>query len=162
MLGGMALVVYANWLMLGYSPGDGLAAGGRDRPAPGRRSRPVDSGARQGARSARSIQNSARKAARSSICHASMAARSASRSSRYFFYDNTQAVHLALAKDLAPYRTAAHVAGSMAKPGLAALNGMITQQAAVIAVIDQFKILMFAMLIVSPLVLFLRKPRPAS
>ena len=39
---------------------------------------------------------------------------------------------------------------------------MITGQAAVIAVIDQFKILMIAMLIVSPLVLFLRKPRPAN
>jgi MFS transporter, DHA2 family, multidrug resistance protein len=79
-----------------------------------------------------------------------------------FFYNNTQAMHLALAKNLTPYRTAAHVAGSIAKPGLAALNGMITQQAAVVAVIGQFKILMFAMLIVSPLVLFLRQPRPAS
>jgi DHA2 family multidrug resistance protein len=39
---------------------------------------------------------------------------------------------------------------------------MITQQAAVVAVIDQFEILMFAMLIVSPLVLFLRKPRPPN
>jgi DHA2 family multidrug resistance protein len=79
-----------------------------------------------------------------------------------FFYNNTQAMHLALAKNLTPYRTAAHVAGSIAKPGLAALNGMITQQAAVIAVIDQFKILMLAMLIVSPLVLFLRKPQPVN
>jgi DHA2 family multidrug resistance protein len=75
-----------------------------------------------------------------------------------FFYNNTQAMHLALAKNLAPYRTAAHVAGSITKPGLAALNDMITQQAAFVAVIDQFKILMFAMLIVSPLVLFLHKP----
>ena len=32
----------------------------------------------------------------------------------------------------------------------------------VVAVIGQFEILMFAMLIVIPLVLFLRKPRPAS
>jgi DHA2 family multidrug resistance protein len=79
-----------------------------------------------------------------------------------FFYTNTQAMHLALAKNLTPYRAAAHVAGSIAKPGLAALNGMVTQQAAIVAVIDQFKILMFAMLIVSPLVLFLRKPRPAN
>jgi MFS transporter, DHA2 family, multidrug resistance protein len=80
-----------------------------------------------------------------------------------FFYNNTQAMHLALAKNLTPYRAAAHVAGSIAKPSLAALNGMITQQAAVVAVIDQFKILMFAMLIVSPLVLFLRKPgRPIN
>jgi MFS transporter, DHA2 family, multidrug resistance protein len=79
-----------------------------------------------------------------------------------FFYANTQAMHLALAKNLTPYRAAAHVGGSIAKPGLAALNGMITHQAAIVAVIDQFKILMFAMLIVSPLVFFLRKPRPAN
>jgi MFS transporter, DHA2 family, multidrug resistance protein len=77
-----------------------------------------------------------------------------------FFYNNTQAIHLALAKDLTPYRAAAHVAGSITMPGLAALNDMVTQQAAFIAVIDQFKILMFAMLIVSPLVLLLRKPHP--
>jgi MFS transporter, DHA2 family, multidrug resistance protein len=79
-----------------------------------------------------------------------------------FFYNNTQAMHLALAKNLTPYRTVAHVAGTITKPGLAALNGMVTQQAAFVAVIDQFKILMFAILIVSPLVLFLRKPRPAN
>jgi MFS transporter, DHA2 family, multidrug resistance protein len=35
---------------------------------------------------------------------------------------------------------------------------MMTQQAAVVAVIDQFKILLLAMLIVSPLVLLLHKP----
>jgi DHA2 family multidrug resistance protein len=79
-----------------------------------------------------------------------------------FFYCNTQAMHLALAKNLTPYRAAAHVAGSIARPGLAALNGMVTQQAAVVAVIDQFKILMMAMLIVSPLVLVLRKSRPVN
>jgi DHA2 family multidrug resistance protein len=79
-----------------------------------------------------------------------------------FFYGNTQAMHVALAKDLTPTSAAAHVAGSIGRPGLAALNDMITHQAAVVAVIGQFKILMFAMLVVSPLVLFLRKPRPAS
>jgi hypothetical protein len=73
-----------------------------------------------------------------------------------------QAVYLALAKNLTPYRAAAHVTGSISRPGLAALNDMVTGQAAVIAVIDQFEILVFAMLIVSPLVLFLRKPRPAN
>src|SRR3984957_13696334 len=31
-----------------------------------------------------------------------------------FFYNNTQAMHTALAKDLTPYRSAAHVAGSIA------------------------------------------------
>ena len=39
---------------------------------------------------------------------------------------------------------------------------MVTGQAEVIAVIDQFKILMIAMLVVSPLVLFLRKPGPTE
>ena len=77
-----------------------------------------------------------------------------------FFYDNTQAVHLALAKDLTPTRAAAHVAGVVALPGLAALNEAVSGQAAFVAVIDQFEILMVAVLIVSPLVLLLRKPRP--
>jgi MFS transporter, DHA2 family, multidrug resistance protein len=79
-----------------------------------------------------------------------------------FFYDNTQAMHVALAKDLAPYRAAAHVTGSITRPGLAALNDMITGQATLIGVIGQFKVMMIAMLLVSPLVLFLGKPRPAS
>jgi hypothetical protein len=39
-------------------------------------------------------------------------------------------MHLALAKDLTPYRAAAHVTGSIARPGLAALNDMITGEAA--------------------------------
>ena len=77
-------------------------------------------------------------------------------------YDNTQAMHVALARDLVPYRAAAHVTGSIAEPGLAMLNDMITGQAALIGVIYQFKVMMIAMLIVSPLVLFLRKPRPAN
>jgi MFS transporter, DHA2 family, multidrug resistance protein len=76
-----------------------------------------------------------------------------------FFY---QAMHLALAKDLTPYRAAAHVTGSIARPGLAALNDMITGQAAFVGIIDQFEVMMIAMLIVSPLVLFLRKPRPVN
>lgn len=73
-----------------------------------------------------------------------------------FFFDNTQAMHLALAKDLTPYRAAAHGVASLPLPDLARLNEAVTGQAAVIAVIGQFKILMLAMLIVSPLVLSLR------
>jgi DHA2 family multidrug resistance protein len=79
-----------------------------------------------------------------------------------FFYNNTQAVHLALAENITPFGAAAHGAASMSKQALAGLNEMITGQAAVIAVIDQFKILMIVMLIVSPLVLFLRKPKPVA
>jgi DHA2 family multidrug resistance protein len=80
----------------------------------------------------------------------------------FFFYDNTQAMHVALAKDLTPYRAAAHVGNSVAGPGLARLNDMVTGQAAFVGIIDQFKVMMIAMLIVSPLVLFLRKPRPEN
>ena len=79
-----------------------------------------------------------------------------------FFFDNTQAMHLALAKDLTPYRAATHGVGSIALPDLARLNEAVTGQAAVVAVIGQFKILMMAMLAASPLVLFLRKPAPPA
>ena len=75
-----------------------------------------------------------------------------------FFYYNLQAMHLALAKNLTPYRAAAHAAAaSVSIRDLATLNEMITGQAAVVAVIGQFKILMLATLAVSPLVLFLRR-----
>ncbi|MDI3354799.1 DHA2 family efflux MFS transporter permease subunit [Pseudomonas sp. UYIF39] len=78
-----------------------------------------------------------------------------------FFFNNTQAMHMALASNLTPYRAAAHSAPTSLQ-ALAGLNEMITGQAAFIAVIDQFKILMFAMLVVSPLVVFLRKPVPTN
>jgi len=65
-----------------------------------------------------------------------------------FFYGNTQAMHLALAKDLAfRHRTALP---------LALLNELVTGQAATVAIIGQFKILLIAVLVASPLVLFLR------
>jgi DHA2 family multidrug resistance protein len=159
--GGMAAVVYANWLMLGYSPemdwrlvvtatllqGAGL---GMLLPSLGKSAfgtldpkfRPEGT----------ALFNLSRVYG-STIGIAVV---------QIFFYNNTQAMHLALAKDLTPYRAIAHVAGVIDKPALAALNEMITQQAAVVAIIDQFKILMLAMLIVSPLVLFLRKPQPVN
>jgi DHA2 family multidrug resistance protein len=80
----------------------------------------------------------------------------------FFFYNNTQAMHVALAKGLAPYRAAAHVADTIARPGLATLNDLVTGQAAFVGVIDQFKVMMIAMAVVSPLLLFLRKPVRAS
>jgi DHA2 family multidrug resistance protein len=78
-----------------------------------------------------------------------------------FFYSNTQAMHLALAKGLTPYHASAHLAGPLAKKGLAALNDMVTGQVALVGIIGQFKVLLFAILIVSPLAMFLRQPRPA-
>jgi MFS transporter, DHA2 family, multidrug resistance protein len=159
--GGIALVVYANWLMLGYSPqmdwrlvvaatllqgtGLGILLPSLSKTAFGTldpKFRPEGT----------ALFNLSRVYG-SSIGIAVV---------QIFFYNNTQAMHLALAKNLMPFHAAAHVAGSIDKPALATLNEMITQQAAVVAVIDQFKILMLAVLIVSPLVLFLRKPQAVS
>jgi MFS transporter, DHA2 family, multidrug resistance protein len=159
--GGVAVVAYANWLMLGYSPamdwrlvvaatllqGAGL---GTLLPSLSKVAfATLDPKFRPEATALFSLSRVYGSAMGIAVV-------------QIFFYNNTQAMHLALAKNLAPYRAAAHVAGSIDKAGLAALNEMITQQAAVVAVIDQFKILMCAMLIVSPLVLFLRKPQPAN
>jgi EmrB/QacA subfamily drug resistance transporter len=79
------------------------------------------------------------------------------------FFNNTQAVHLALASHLTPFAIAARaVTVSTPLQAVAGLNDMITDQAAFIAVLDQFKILMMAMVVVSPLILFLRKPASAN
>jgi DHA2 family multidrug resistance protein len=160
-IGGLALVAYANWLMVNYSPAMDW------RPV-------VAAGLFQGL-GLGALMPALTKAAFSTLDPKFRPEGTAlfNLSRLYgstigiavvqlFFYDNTQAMHLALAKDLTPYRAAAHVSGSIAGPGLAALNDMITGQAAFVAVVDQFEILMVAMLIVSPLVLFLRKPRPAN
>ena len=76
-----------------------------------------------------------------------------------FFFNNTHAMHTALASNLTPYHGIAH---SLSLPALGALNEMITGQAAFVAIIDQFKLLMVAMVVVSPLVVFLRKPVAAN
>jgi DHA2 family multidrug resistance protein len=158
-IGGMALVVYANWQMLGYSPAMDwrpVAAAGLIQGAGLGIVMPALTKAAFGTLDpkfrpeATAVFNLSRLYG-STIGIAVV---------QIFFYNNTQAVHLALAKDLTPYRAAAHGAASMSRQALTGLNELITGQAAVIAVIDQFKILMIVMLIVSPLVLFLRKPQP--
>ena len=159
--GGMALVVYGNWRMLGYSPEMDWRF-------------VVEAGVVQGA-GLGMLLPALTKAAFSTLDPMYRPEGTAlfNLSRLYgstigiavvltFFYDNTQAMHVALAKDLTPYRAAAHVTGSITQSGLAALNDMITGQAALVGVIDQFKVMMIAMLIVSPLVLFLRKPRAVN
>jgi MFS transporter, DHA2 family, multidrug resistance protein len=154
--GGMALVIYANWRMLGFSPlMDWQTV--------------VVAGVFQGAglgillptltKTAFSTLDPAFRPEGTAFFNVSRLYGSTLGIAVVldFFYDNTQAMHVALAKDLVPYRAAAHVTGSVATPGLASLNDMITGQAAFIGVIDQFEVMMIAMLIVSPLVLFLRK-----
>ncbi len=160
LVGGMAFIAYANWRMIGYSPAMDWQAVAR-------------AGLLQGVGLGLSIPALTRTAFGTLDQKLHPEGSAIFNLSRLyggtigiavvqiFFYGNTQAMHLALAKGLTPYHAAAHLTGRLAKPGLAALNGMVTGQAAVVAVISQFKVLLFAILIVSPLVLFLRKPRPA-
>jgi DHA2 family multidrug resistance protein len=155
--GGMAIVVFANGLMLGYSPlmdwravavalllqgaGLGIVMPALTRTAFGTL-------AAQFRPEGTALFNMARLYGGSIGVSVVL----------IFFYDNTQAMHLALAKDLIPYRAAAHAVASISLPDLARMNDAVTGQAAIVAVIGQYKILMMAMLIASPLVLFLRKP----
>jgi len=75
-----------------------------------------------------------------------------------FFYDNTQMMHLALAKHLTLHHAVGPAAGLFSGSGLATLNELVTGQAALIGVVDQFKLLMLVILAVSPLAVLLRKP----
>ncbi|KIF66043.1 MFS transporter [Streptomyces sp. AcH 505] len=161
MIGGMALVVYANWSMLGYSSGMDW------RPV-------VRTGLLQGA--GLGLLSAALARAAFGTLDPKLRPEGGALLGlarlygatigiavvQIFFTNNTQAMHLALAKNLTVTRAAAHLSDTIPVSALARLNEMVTQQAAVVAVIGQFKILMLAMLIVSPLVLLLRKPRPAG
>ncbi|MDB5688051.1 MAG: transporter, partial [Rhizorhabdus sp.] len=156
-IAGSALIVYANWLMLGYSPA-------MDQWEVAR------AGLLQGAGLGILIPSLAK------VAFATLDPRFRAEGGallnisrlygstigiavvQLFFYNNTQAMHLALAKNLTAHRAAAHIGEFLTKPMLAGLNGMVTHQAATVAVIDQFKILMYAMAIVSPLALLLRRP----
>lgn len=160
-LGGIALVVYATWRMLGYSPGMDW------RPV-------VVAGALQGAglgilmpaltRTAFSTLDPALRPEGTVLFNLSRLYGSTIGIAlvQTFFHQNTQAMHLALAKSLVPGRAGAHVADEVSGPGLAALNHLVTGQAAFVGILGQFKLVMIVMLIVAPLALFLRRPRPAG
>jgi DHA2 family multidrug resistance protein len=157
---GMALVIYANWRMLGYSPQMDW------RPV-------VIAGVLQGAGLGILVPTLTKAAFATLAPAVRPEATALFNLSRLYgstigialvqtlFYDNTQAMHIALAKDITPYSAVTSMAGSIAQHGLASLNAMITDQAAFVGIIDQFKVMMVAMLIVSPLVIFLPKPRAA-
>ena len=76
---------------------------------------------------------------------------------------NTQIMHAHLAEHITPYNLnnlaygASHI-DPASKAGLAALNGIITNQAAMIAYIDDFKLMMVITIAVIPLLFLLRKP----
>lgn len=154
---GIALVVYANWLMLGYSPlmdwtpvavtgfiqGVGL---GILMPA---LSKTAFSSIHPALRPEAAGVFNLMRVYGSTLGVAVV---------QVFFFNNTQAMHVALVSQLTPYG----VKLPTSLPALEGLNHLVTHQAAFIAVMGQFKILMIAMLVVSPLVLFVRKPAAAN
>jgi len=80
--------------------------------------------------------------------------------------ENTQTVHSRLIENLRPDNPLAQ-APFLAPPfslsapdGIAALNAEVTRQAAMVAYIDDFKLMMVIVLVAAPLLLLLRKPRP--
>ncbi|HVC51094.1 MAG TPA: DHA2 family efflux MFS transporter permease subunit [Stellaceae bacterium] len=81
--------------------------------------------------------------------------------------ENTQAVHSRLVEGLRPdnpLARAPYLAGhySLTTPiGVAALNAEVTRQSAMVAYIDDFKLMMIVTLASFPLLLLLRPPRPA-
>jgi DHA2 family multidrug resistance protein len=78
---------------------------------------------------------------------------------------NTQINHSALAANISPFNPV--LRGPAMPPewsldsahGLAALNAEITRQAATIAYLDDFRLMMYVMLIAMPLVVLLRRPQ---
>jgi MFS transporter, DHA2 family, multidrug resistance protein len=78
---------------------------------------------------------------------------------------NTQINHATLAEQATPFNPmfrlphVAHAWGLGETAGLAALNHEITRQAATIAYLNDFRLMMYLMLLAIPMLLLLRKPR---
>ncbi len=74
---------------------------------------------------------------------------------------NTQTNHALLASALTPFNSALQAAGELWNPstaaGAAALNGEVTRQAAAIAYLADFRMMMWVTLLAMPLLFFLRK-----
>ena len=81
--------------------------------------------------------------------------------------ENTQVVHSRLVENLRPDNPLAQAPYlmppfSLTDPsGIAALNAEVTRQAAMVAYIDDFKLMMLIVILGAPLLLLLRKP-PAA
>ena len=81
---------------------------------------------------------------------------------------NTQTVHSRLVERLRPDNPIAQGApltqhfGLTSPAGVAVLNAEATRQAAMVAYLDNFKLMMLVIIMAAPLILLLRKPRKAS
>lgn len=78
---------------------------------------------------------------------------------------NTQVNHADIAASVTPFNHALHQGAAqllwnpLSTHGAAALNGEITRQAAIIAYVDDFKLMMIISIVALPLVFLIRKPR---
>jgi DHA2 family multidrug resistance protein len=81
---------------------------------------------------------------------------------------NTQIVHARLIENLRPDNPLAQapflaLPFSLSNPeGIAALNAEVTRQAAMVAYIDDFALMMLVVLLSIPFLLLVRPPRPAT
>ena len=82
------------------------------------------------------------------------------------FVENTQVVHSRLAEHITPDNPIAHALNppySLTNAhGIAALNAEITRQAQMIAYIDDFHLMLIIIVVASPFLLLLRRPRPSG
>ncbi|MGH6829087.1 MAG: DHA2 family efflux MFS transporter permease subunit, partial [Rhizomicrobium sp.] len=86
----------------------------------------------------------------------------------FLLTQNMQRLHASMAQNITPYNLAANPAAMAAHlntgslSGLLGLNGMISDQAAMIAFIDDFQLMMVLTLASIPLLLLLKKVRPSG
>jgi DHA2 family multidrug resistance protein len=79
------------------------------------------------------------------------------------FVRNTQIVHASLAQHITPMALQHRSVGALAGvPAAAALNRAVTEQAAMIAYIDDFYLMLLLTLAALPLLLLVRNPRSAK
>jgi DHA2 family multidrug resistance protein len=84
----------------------------------------------------------------------------------FLLTQNTQRVHASLVEHVTPFNMAANPAAAGIDPGstrsLLALNGMITNQSAMIGYIDDFKLMMVLTLVTIPFLFMIRNVKPAA
>ncbi|AWK85255.1 DHA2 family efflux MFS transporter permease subunit [Azospirillum thermophilum] len=75
---------------------------------------------------------------------------------------NTQVNHAVLSEHLTPFNPNMAGVSTGGAEALASLNAEVTRQAAMIAYLDDFKLMMYVALLVIPMLLLLRRPRGAA
>jgi DHA2 family multidrug resistance protein len=85
----------------------------------------------------------------------------------FLLTQNTQKLHASMAEHITPYNmgnqaAAAHHINTASLQGLAGLDGSIFNQAAMIAYIDDFQLMMILTLATIPFLFLIKKTRPAG